>query len=1348
MNNHDGNTSHTEKNNARIRNMPDPDMPLNKHSGRKRRGIRFKWPIIVFFSIVIALAGSGYWTLNTTSGFHWLLTSAARLSKGALNIDEINGTISNMQIKKLQYIDETVQLTVHQFTFNWSPSQLLAMKLLIERISAQRIDIYTAPSAEEDTEPAALPEDLTSPIDISLLALSIDEINLYTIEDSPSEQQPEFTATDFSIGLESNAQQHQITRFSFASELGLFNASGHIQTARPFKLRSEIQLNNAAQWGITQAHASGSLEQLDIKLTHHKNPMQGVAVISLSPFAESPLAMLSTLHARITGFNPAAFIPDSPEMPNADMVLHTVVKQSGGNQLIGQLRLNNNAAAPLNHDGLPLASATTDIQLTEETFKLNNLRILFTEKGLISGKIIWQIDPSIGQATLNIDHLNPAAIDSQLQPAKVNGIVQFTGDADRQQVTVNLSDQALKLNAAASHDSNHVKLEQLELSHGRSSLTGKGELSLGDDTKADNTQPFHFTGQLRRFNIADFVQGPESDLNTRLNLTGHLSPELSAKLDYRFEKSHLNRHPVTGNGDIALSMPLSFNGKAGLQIGSNQLDINGQFGNIGDTLTLDLTAPSLTQAGFGVSGFLKAKLDIKGTPDSPSIDFDINAQKLALPDYQAVEDLSAQGKVDSTALSLTLSANDLQSDGKTQVKAVNFQVTGKHSAHTLEAHVNLDDEITAEVFAEGGLIKSDKESTPSGWQGQLTSLAITGPVPVKLQKPASIKLSDEKISIGHTKMSIAGGEAEINTVFWSPDSWQSDGHFSGIKLNPGTDIPNKENMLHLGGRWHMKSPASLTRLNGSIEITREQGDWYLPGPTPAGIQTLKLLAEARNGTITGKFDLISQSAGEINAQLALSDLHQDKDGNLAQNTPINGRLNLNLPDLSLLNQFTDSPIQTEGKVKLQADIAGTIDNPVLEGNILGDQLAIAALDFGLDLQQGQLKAKFDQSALHIDQLKFVSPHQPPPKDRLLRDLTLKDQPGSLTIDGSLGFTDNRHNLTVALDHLYLAYPSHYWIVVSGKNTAQLIDNTLDFKGEITANAGLIMQPPESRPQLADDVVVIDDSVTRQDEQDTEKEDMIVNLLATLDLGEQFYLRVAGLHGRLDGNLQLMNDEKNVLNAVGSIATRDAAYKAYGQDLTVTRGIVNFNGSLDDPGLNIQAVRQGLEVEAGVEVAGSVRYPKVTLISTPQVPDTEKLSWIVLGRAPDTSGLDTSMLITAATAILGSESGGITGQLSDMLGVDEISFRQGSTTGSKPKTTPGIRNPLTNPTGAANSALSNQVGMVGKRISSRAYLSYERGITATSAGITKLSYSLTPKIKVVTQAGDDSAIDLFYTFKFD
>ncbi|WP_177166649.1 translocation/assembly module TamB domain-containing protein [Nitrosomonas sp. Nm51] len=1318
-------------------------------------GLRLKSLAIVLAGVLVAVAGCGYWVLNTASGFQWLLATTARMSNGMLTVEDVNGTFSDLQIGKLQYQDEALKLAVHQFKLDWSPDQLLTGKLFVRFIGAERIDVYTGPSSEEETEETALPDDLSLPIDISIQAISVDEIRLYSLEDEQPDQQPEFSVYDLSLRLDSDTEQHRLSHFSLNNaELGALSASGHIRTARPFKLKSNILLDNAAHWGVTHAALSGSLEQLNVRLTHRKTSMQGAVIIQLDPFAHSATAMLKSLHASVTGFNPADFFPDDPEIPKADVALQAVVKPDGNDRLIGRLALQNGTAAPLDRNGLPLDGLSAALSLTEQTFKLGNIRIQFSDRGLISGNMAWHFDQSIGQAELNVSNLDPAAIDTQLQPAKISGMLRFAGDTDVQHITVSLSDQALKLDASAAYAANRIVLERLDLRHSQSHLTGKGELNLGGDDTEDNVQTFQFTGRLKQFNIADFIQGVESNLNTRIDISGSLSPELSAVLDYQFEKSHLNHQPVTGTGQIAFQAPLFIDSKAAFQIGSNQMNIDGKFGKPGDALALRITAPSLAQAGFELSGALEARVDLKGTAESPAFDFSIDSQALALSEDLSIDSLSAEGYFHSDALALKLKANELRTDGETQFKQLDLNVAGEKSAHILQTRIHVNDDITAVLHADGGLTGLDKPDTPPVWQGRLTELSVTGQVPVALQAPAPVTLSSERVDIRNAHMEIAGGQASINRVLWSPQQWQSDGYFSGIKIHPGSDLIPGEELLHLGGQWHIEAPASLSGLTGDIEISREKGDWHLPGELPQAVelQTLKLKASARNGAIAAQFDLNSALIGEIHAQLRLPALQAENGELLASATRLDGRLNLTIPDLSWLDRLSDNAMQAGGAVKLQTSIAGTLEKPALQGDIRGEQLVIALLDLGLNLHQGKLKAHFDESALHIEQLSFVSPYQPPPKDRLLKNLKLEKTPGSLTINGSLGFIDNTHDLTVNLDHLYLVHPPHYWIAVSGKSAVQFVNDTLDFEGEITADAGLLMQPPASRPQLADDIVIAEDNAALQNESGNEEQETIINLHVTLDLGKQFFLRVAGLEGRLDGNLQLQNDEKETLSAIGSIATRTATYTAYGQDLTVTRGIVNFHGPLDNPGLNILAVRKGLEVEAGVEVAGSVRRPEIKLVSTPHVPDTEKLSWIVLGRAPDISGLDTSLLITAASAILGGGSGGITDQLSDMLGVDEISFRQGSTPGSTQTSTPTSTSnggsQFANATGLASSTLGGQIGTVGKRLSSRAYLSYERGITAATAGITKLTYSLTPKITVVTQAGEDSAVDLFYTFRFD
>ena len=323
--------------------------------------------------------------------------------------------------------------------------------------------------------------------------------------------------------------------------------------------------------------------------------------------------------------------------------------------------------------------------------------------------------------------------------------------------------------------------------------------------------------------------------------------------------------------------------------------------------------------------------------------------------------------------------------------------------------------------------------------------------------------------------------------------------------------------------------------------------------------------------------------------------------------------------------------------------------------------------------------------------------------------------------GVMDLTGKRGNLEIIASRLPLAQRPDRWIIASGNGHASLENNMLTLKGTLAADAGLLAQPTAGRPHLPDDVIVIGGETSER--QQPERKGLRIDMEANLDLGEKFHIRASGLEGRLAGQLRLRGEPGERLRAIGSITARDTNFEAYGQRLTVERGIVNFQGPIDDPGLNILALRKGLAVQAGVEVTGTVRQPKVRLVSTPDVPDLEKLSWIALGRAPGGKA-DASLLLAAAGSIMGGQSGGVTEKISRALGVDELAIRQS-----------GV------------DALTGQVGVVGKRLSDKAYLSYEQGLTAV-AGVTKLTYNLTPKITLVTRAGIDNAIDVLYTLRFD
>jgi translocation and assembly module TamB len=410
----------------------------------------------------------------------------------------------------------------------------------------------------------------------------------------------------------------------------------------------------------------------------------------------------------------------------------------------------------------------------------------------------------------------------------------------------------------------------------------------------------------------------------------------------------------------------------------------------------------------------------------------------------------------------------------------------------------------------------------------------------------------------------------------------------------------------------------------------------------------------------------------------------------------------------------DSNLQNGGRMNFDADLIGTLLSPRLKGAAQGDALILSLLDQGIRLELGELKARFETDVVYVDHLAFSAPYLPPPRDKFFADYTFPSGTGKLSATGRIDLEGGRGDLAITADRLPLLQRADRWVISSGTGHARYAGKTLKLDGNIRVDAGLINQPVSDRPRYSDDVQITGQETARRAAPQSSVD-------ATLDLGDHFYIRASGLEGRLAGQLKVLGEPGIPLRVTGIIAAQDAVFNAYGQRLLVERGMVNFQGPLDDPGLNILALRKGLDVEAGVEVTGTVRRPAVRLVSTPNVPDNEKLSWIVLGRVPESGGVDSALLVAAAGSILGGQSAG---QIGRTLGVDEISLSQEA---------------------GEDSEQINKV-TVGKQLSARSRISYEQDLSAVG-GITKFTYTLTPRITIVTSTGTEDALELFYSFRF-
>ena len=526
---------------------------------------------------------------------------------------------------------------------------------------------------------------------------------------------------------------------------------------------------------------------------------------------------------------------------------------------------------------------------------------------------------------------------------------------------------------------------------------------------------------------------------------------------------------------------------------------------------------------------------------------------------------------------------------------------------------------------------------------------------------------------------------------------------------------------------------------GPARLTGSAPDWQAELRASADPRRLRI-------DLTGSGTYIGRFGGNLDARM-------DSPWALARTAPWQGELRLETDDLAWLGDFLGDGWRSGGRFSGNLALAGTPAQPLSSGRFQGDRLLLIQSEQGLHLRDGELAATLDANRLRIEKLVFASELSAPPRPlrvALGDDAQRFEPPGHLAISGEMQIDQNEGAelagsaaLDVRLDRVGVWQLPEQWIAASGTGRLTWHAGSLGIRGQLGVDAGYWQLAPAGMPRLSDDVVVLRPGVAARPAPRPN-----LDLDVTADLGRRFLFNGTGLTARLAGDVRLTARGRDLPRASGVIRTRDGRFDAYGQQLAIERGILSFQGLLDNPALDVLAVRKGLAVEPGVQVGGTARRPVVRLVSDPELPDSDKLAWLVLGHGPETmSATDATVLIGAAGGLLGNASGGVVQQLKTAFGIDEFGVRQGDIGGDSAfRPTSRI---------VANSAASSvdtsattgsQILSVGKRLSSNAVLSYEQSL-GSAENVVKLTVNLSRRLALIGRAGSDNALDLFYTVTF-
>ena len=553
---------------------------------------------------------------------------------------------------------------------------------------------------------------------------------------------------------------------------------------------------------------------------------------------------------------------------------------------------------------------------------------------------------------------------------------------------------------------------------------------------------------------------------------------------------------------------------------------------------------------------------------------------------------------------------------------------------------------------------------------------------LKLASAAPLRVGSEYFAFGPAVLEGLIGHLSIERLSHEQGRWQSAGRLRQFRpqaflsefptLSAELVALSKTNpqALVLGGEWDFSLDSKhAAHPVGRAAVWRESGDLQL-GTLPLGLSEARVHASLGEGRVTAAAQLRGTRLGEISAELTAPTARATNGAVstlIDRQAPWQGKLQARVPDLSWLGPLLGEGWQFAGQLNGEMHLTGSPARPQFSGEWHGENLALRALDQGMRLERGSALVEIKPERLLLRRLNFESDFQPLPsvlkQDPNIDALRLTGTPGRIDASGELALggtgAGNDARLSIRLNRVGIMQKPDQWATVSGDGEVRIGERVLDVDGKLHIDAGFWSLAETGRPSLSDDVLI------RQAQSDTSKSRVRRALRFNLEaaLGRGVHFRGAGVESRLAGQIRIRSDDAGLPRASGSIRTVDGRFDAYGQKLGIERGIINFQGTIDNPGLNILAVRENLQVEAGVEVTGTAQRPIIRLVSTPVVPDAEKLSWLVLGHPPEQqSSGDSSILFAAAQTILGGQDGGVLLQLRRGLGIDEFGVSSGQVGG--------------------------------------------------------------------------------------
>lgn len=470
----------------------------------------------------------------------------------------------------------------------------------------------------------------------------------------------------------------------------------------------------------------------------------------------------------------------------------------------------------------------------------------------------------------------------------------------------------------------------------------------------------------------------------------------------------------------------------------------------------------------------------------------------------------------------------------------------------------------------------------------------------------------------------------------------------------------------------------------------------------------RLTAKLDDKGLDASLHIPVSAGGGIDSRLRLPNWSPLK--GLPRAQPVAAELKLVRLPADVVTRLIPETARASGEFAANLHVSGTLGEPRLRGNAGWQGGSVQVPPLGINIHGVSAELSSAQSNI----IKFI--------------VRAKSGDGELQLDGQTKLDPANGwptHATLTSHQLQVSNIPEAFIVVDSKLDIKLQGSAINTTGEITIPRARLRPSvlPTGAVPVSPDMVIVN-----ANKQTTLGTRWQLTTHLQVRLGDEVDFKGFGISGKLRGNLVLNDEPGKLILGQGEISIADGTYRLRGQDLTIRRGRLIFSNTfIDDPALDVEAVRVVNTVTAGVRLKGTLKQPQLTVFSEPAMSQSDALAYLLLGHSLNQSTQVEGQSVSNATSALGLVAGNyLAKSIGGGLGLDELRVDVNQTTQSTSL-------------------------VLGKYLSPKLYLRYYNGI-AESSRMLQLQYQLSRRVQIQTESGyrgtqSVTGGDIFFTVEY-